>query len=322
MRIALSIIFVVIILALGVCVFFAMRSRKPIGKAVAQLVAALIPPVAGNLLIIASIYETLSIVGCYIYFIGMDVVMFALIQFTKAYCGIEKLRLSLILRVIFYSALALDTIQLLVNIFTHHAFGMESITAYGSTYYRFIPYVGQYIHRVVDYVILGVVVIVFIIKLIKSPKVYSEKYLVILLSMLAVAVWQTFYIFSRTPVDISMIGFGVFGVLVFVLSLYYRPLRLLDRMLAAIASKMPEAILFFDTAGRCIWVNNKAIELLNIDVNQLEDASELLRKKIGEYEFKGFEWSDTFVKGEGEEMMSFFVERHPIVDDHQRAVGS
>ena len=71
MRIALSIIFLLLTIILGVCAFFAHRNKKPIGKTVAWLVAALIPPVIGNAMIIASDKMMLSVVGCYIYFIDV-----------------------------------------------------------------------------------------------------------------------------------------------------------------------------------------------------------------------------------------------------------
>ena len=80
MRIALSIIFIVLILILGACCFFAFRSHKQIGKSVALLMIALMPPVLGNLFIISSPYVVLSTLGCYIYFLGMDIVMMAMIR--------------------------------------------------------------------------------------------------------------------------------------------------------------------------------------------------------------------------------------------------
>ena len=321
MRLALSVILTLLVLILGSCSFFAFRSKKPIGKAVAYLVASLIPPVIGNLFIIASPYEMLSKVGCYIYFIGMDLVMLTLIHFTLKYCGHEKH--AKFIKISLYALLALDTIQLLVNIGTSHAFTMELMTnVYGSDYYRFIPKVGQTIHRVLDYFILGGVLINLIIKSILTPKIYAEKYVVIIIAMLAVAGWQTFYIFSRTPVDISMIGFGAFGVLIFALSLYYRPLRLLDRMLATIASKMPEALFFFDKSNRCIWANQKALQLLDITENDLDQVHPLLKKLLGEYEKEGLNWQSNYISLEEDMIESYEIEKHSINDEKNRLVGS
>lgn len=320
MRVALSITFVVLTVALGVCAFFAYRSKKPVGRPVAYLISALIPPIIGNLFIISAPIEYLSVVGCYIYFIGMNLVMLSLLNFFFSYCEItwHKKLILIIVGIL----LALDSIQLLLNIFTHHAFTMELIEAYGSNYYRFVPHVGQTIHRVIDYSILGAVVIGFIIKTIRSPKVYREKYFVILLAMIVFGAWQTFYIFSRTPLDVSMIGFGVFGVLVFLLALYYRPLRLLDRMLAAITSKIPDAIIFFDTTGRCIWANKRTSVMLGLEEPSADNIMSGLKEKLGDYESKGFGWTETITRGSGDELKSYVVERQEIFDDHNKVVGS
>ena len=319
MRIALSVVFIALILVLGVCTFFARRSRKPIGRPLALLLSALIPPVWGNLFIIASEMEVLSWVGCYIFFLGMNYVMFAMLRFTYIYCDIPK-KLNFI-KYIAYGILALDSIQLLLNPITHHMFGLEAITAYEALYYQFIPFWGQTIHRVVDYVILGGIMVVFLIKTIVSPKVYAEKYYVVLFAMIAVAAWQTIYIALHRPVDYSMIGFAVFGVLMFGLVLYYRPLRLLDRMLATIASKMPESLFFFDKTGKCIWANDKALELLGITNSELDEALTFLKNKVGDYSSRGGEWTETSIVGSGEDMVSYVIEKHSVIDDRKHMVG-
>ena len=320
MRVVLSIIFIVLILILGVCSFFSFKSRKQIGKSVAILMIALIPPVLGNLFIISSPYEILSTIGCYIYFLGMDLVMVAMIRFTFDYCGINFH--NRLIKTILYVILALDAVQLLINIGTGHAFYLELTQAYGADYWKFIPLWGQTVHRVVDYSILGAILIFFIVKTILTPKLYMEKYLVILLAMIAVSAWQTFYIFSGTPVDISMTGFGVFGVLVFLLALYYRPLRLMDRMLAAIASKMPEAIIFLDRHDKAIWINNKASELMGIEVGDLDQVQNKLNERLGDFEKEGNEWKSSSIKGDGENITSYAIEKHAVIDDKGRRVGA
>ena len=318
MRIGLSIAFVSLIAALIVCAFLSAKSRKSAGKAVAILIISLIPPMFGNLFIISSPVQSLAMTGCYIYFIGMDFVMAALIRFTFDYCDFKHRALF---KSVIYSILTLDAIQILLNLATGHVFGMELINVYNGDYWRFIPYAGQYVHRVVDYTILGGVVIAFIYKAVRSPRVYAERYLVVLLAMLAVAAWQSFYIISRTPMDVSMIGFGVFGLLVFILTIYYRPLKLLDRMLASIASKMPEALFFFDTAERCIWLNAKAISLLDVEENRLEEVAGRLKEKIGEFEEKGADWEDTITTGKGSDLTSYVVEKHNVFDARNKVVG-
>ena len=173
MRIALSVVFCVLTVILMMCSFFAFKSKKKIGKSVALLIISLVPPVIGNLLLIAAPIEVLSEVGCYIYFLGMDLVMFATFRFMFDYCGITKH--EKLIKWIVYVALICDAIQLLLNIAFGHAFYMISVEEYGQAYYTFVAvkgFSGQLVHRIVDYVILGGVMIVFLLKTILTPRVY------------------------------------------------------------------------------------------------------------------------------------------------------
>ena len=321
MRVALSVVFAVLIALLGVCAFIAFKKRKkkPIGLPLCLVLLALMFPVAGNLLIIASPKEPLSLTGCYIYYIGMDILMIALIRFAFDYCHFTWHVKTI--KSVLYTVLTADIIQLLVNIFTHHAFTIELIQAYGADFYDMIPLVGQTVHRVIDYAILGGVLVLFIVKTVITPKVYSEKYLVILIAMAIFGAMQTYFIFSNNPIDFSMIGFAIFGFLLFALSLYYRPLRLMDRMLAVIASKMSESLFFFDASLRCVWANTKGYELLGIEENELNKVSDTLREKIGDFDKDDKEWSRNFTKGEGENFTSYAVEKHKVTDHKNKLVG-
>ena len=319
MRIAISAVFVALVVVLAICTFLSSKSKKRISTSVSLLIFSLIPPVIGNLFLIASPVEALSTIGCYIYFLGMDLVMFSMFRFMFDYCDIHFHRK--LIKSIIYTILLFDMIQLVLNVFFHHAFTMVLIEEGGASFYNFTAHWGQTIHRVIDYGILAAIMVVFLVKTITCPRVYAERYLVILLAMVAVGAWQTFNIIARSAVNVSMIGYGVYGVLIFFLSLYYRPLRLLDRMLGEIASKMPESIFFFDTNGRCVWLNDRASQLLGVEAGHLEHVHEALGEKLGDYQKDGDDWENAISFGEGEDMTSYVVEKHNVVDNHNRKVG-
>ena len=65
-------IFLFLIIALVVCAVNARRHHKELGKAVSNLDLAFIPPILGNAIIVIATRKWLALVGCYIYFIGMD----------------------------------------------------------------------------------------------------------------------------------------------------------------------------------------------------------------------------------------------------------
>ena len=279
-RIAFSTILTCLVMALVFCAVRGYKSRKAIGRAVCQLDLALIPPIIGNLIIIGTSVESLAVAGYYIYFLGMDLVMFGLVRFTARYCaglGNGQQNTAAV-----YFVLAADAVQMILNIPFGHAFDVEPVEVQGLDYYRLIPHFGQTIHRVVDYAVFFAVILIFILAVVKSPRIYRERYSIILISMLAIGLRQTFYIFSRTPVDRSMIGFGAFGILITYFSISYRPLRLLDRMLSDIASDMSDGIFVFDPSGSCIWANTRGFEMIGIAGGEPEKAVEGLRIRLSD----------------------------------------
>ena len=290
MRKAFASLIMILTAVLCVCIFFARRSRKPIGKSVAALVAALIPPMVGNLLIIMTQDHLVADIGSYMYFLGMDLIMFAMARFTIHYCDIHGHKALLYVICIL---LAADAVQLFLNPVFHHAFDHETIEFDGAVYYRLVPHLGQTFHRVVIYGMLAIFVIRYTLMTIRSPRVDAERYFVILLAMVITALWQTFYIFSRTPIDRSMIGFGVFGLLIFYFALYYRPVRLLNRMMAGIVGEMPDALFFFDKNGKCIWANEPGLTMTGIIPGEYSAAKDALEKRFGNLDVED-EWTRRF----------------------------
>ena len=284
-----------------------------------MLTNALIPPVIGNLIIIVTDSPVFSTIGYYVYFLGMDLVMVALVHFTIEYCSLSWPHPTL--RNLFFALLAIDVFQYLLNPFFGQAFATEPVMVDGMLYYRLLPNVGQTFHRILDYIVFICVLIVFLVKAVRTPRITAERYWLILVSMVVIGLWQTFYIFSRTPVDRSMIGYGVFGLLVYYFALRYRAMRLLDRMLAIVASQMSEALYFFDSAGQCIWANDRGRELIHVDEEELEQAPRFLRQMLDLKE-EGSEWSCVRTIGTGDMLKSYVIEKHVITDEKKRVAGS
>ncbi len=299
----------------------ARKSYRKIGKTVSVLVGLLIPPVLGNLLIILSGNQTVATIGCYIYFIGMDLVLSLLLRFTCDYCVIRWPRK--IIRYSVYAIFGLDIIQLLLNTVFGHAFSTEAILVDGFNYYRLVPYWGQTLHRVIDYSVFFVVIMIFIVKIVRSPRIYLERYFVILATMLVTGGLQTYYIFSRTPIDRSMAGYGIFGLLIFYFTLQYRPLSLLDRMLASMASDISDGLFLYDLYGKCIWANESGIALVDIKNQQFDQAGELLISKFGEADIHEKDvWADTRTLNSGTEVRYYVFRKNTLTDEKKKKMGS
>lgn len=319
-RTVYPIIFAALILALILCAVKAFRNRKPIGKQLGLIELSCTIPILGNLLIVASSTRAVAVVGYYLYFLGMDFFILSFVLFTDKYCqgignGDHKPTAMFII-------LIADSVQILFDTVFDHGFTVEVINVSGREYYRLVPYSGVYLHRLIDYIIFACICSILILASVKTPRLYREKYLVILFSTIAIAALQTYFVFSRKPIDRSMIGYGIFGVLVFYLALYYRPLRLLDRMLSNMISDMPEAIFAYDPTGNCIWANEPALKLTHLKLTELDHTKEALVGIFGDREFTQSAWTESRVVGVGELARYYTMENHPVNEDTKHLAAS
>ena len=320
MRIKIAVILIILIAMLIACAIKAARSEKSIGRSVSILLCSIIPTVFGNFLIMITTNQLVAYTGYYFYFLGMDLVLYSIFCFIIEYCHIKNYatfskRTILIL-------FGLDYIQYIFNIFFHQAFDTEPIDVEGTIYIQMVPYLGQIFHRILDYGLLAIILLILVYKTVKSPRIYSERYYVILVTLVVVALWQTYYVFSRTPVDRSMIGFGVVGLMFFYFSFYYRPLRLLDQMLATIASELPEALYFFDRGGNCIWANEPAKALLELNSDRLEVAQDRLRLMFGERNWEDDEWSEHKFIESADGNKYYYLEMHSVANESGKKMGA
>ena len=319
-------IFAVFVVLLAMCGTASHRSPKAIGNAVALLCCSLITTMIGNMTVIASASRIASHIGYYIYFLGYDFIAFTLVRFTDEYCrnfGNSDRRPTAILVL-----LAADVLQILISPFTGHVFHTEKIVLEGSPYYSVVPHFGLTTHRVIVYLVMGAVMLIFLIAALKTARIYRGRYMVVLISMFCECIWQGYYIVSRKPIDRSMIGLTVFGLLVFYFTMYYRPLRLLDRMLSNIVSDMPEALFVFDPTGKCIWANERGLMLAGVGENSLDEVYGRLKDIFGECECLSHYTSDSvgneenIVIGSGDEASYYSLERHSVSADSRHLAGS
>lgn len=320
MRTTLSVIFALLISSLIMCVVFSARSKKPMGKPVSNLLGGLTIPVLGNLVIIFSSDQGIAEFGYNIYFLGMDFAVVALLFFTYAYCGFGKIQKTV--RWAIYIVLTLDVVQYILNPFFHFTFATEKITVDGRDYYRLIPYWGQNFHRLACYGLFLVSLIILTVVTIRASKIYVEKYFVILLTMIITAAIETYYIFSRHPLDMSMIGFGIFGLLVYFFSMHYRSMKVLDRLLASMASDMPEAIFFFDNDGKCIWTNEPGRQRVGVSKGDYEAIKENLKYLFEDIDLEKTGWTKKLTVGEGDDIEYLELSMRSATDDEGRQAGS
>ena len=290
---------------------------------VALLLIALLPPIVGNLILISTDQWLLSQIGCYLYYVGIDWSVIVVLRFSCLYCSVPYMGTKW--RIIANAIIAIDIVQLLINPLTGHAFTTVQTLVDGAAYYALVPFAGQIFHRVIAYGIFFVAFGIVAYKTFTASRLYIERYLVLLLCMLICCLWETYYIFSGAPIDRSMISFGVYGLLVFYLVLYYRPMRLLDRMLARVVEDMNAAVFFFDVNVKCIYCNSYARDLIGVEEDEElpDDIGELIGRSIGGW---GGRFTDDWNKrakfAYGNKERYLDISSQQVYDDRKRRVGA
>jgi len=290
-QVSYSLIFIVLIIALLICAIMAHRSDKPVGKFTCLFNVSLISLVSSNLIITNTQNEAIATFGYYLFFISMTIVMMTLASFINVYCrDIDSTATNKKIYIL-YALGCIDIIQLLLGPIFNHVFSIKSNELDSQIYYIDVPKIGLSIHRIIDYIIFFVIIGVLIYRIIKTSKLYREKYVVILIAMLLAGIAQFVFIFVKTTIDKSVIVHGIFGLFVYYYSIKYRPLRLLDAVLSNIASDMNDAVYVFDSLNKCVWANEQGYKLLDLKPGMVGSVKEAIINLFGDLTNKGDNWT-------------------------------
>ena len=288
----LSVLFLVLLAIQIACSILSFKSKKSIGKYTGLLNIAIMFPIVGNLIILRASNEAVSEIGYYTSYIGMTLILMAITQFTTVYCkGVEPERKHSKYYLMYVIGF-FDIFQLLLGTILHHVFTVQKIMLTNKeVFYMDMSSFGLTLHRILTYIIYACIIITYIVCTIRASKLYKEKYVTVLIILLAAGIAQGLFIYSKLPIDRSIIVHSIFGAIVFYLSILYQPLKLLDALLSNIVSDMDDAVFAFDNTKKCLWANEKGFNLLNIDQGKLYLVKDAFLDKFGDLSDKSNKWS-------------------------------
>jgi len=288
----LSVLFLVLLAIQIACSILSFKSKKSIGKYTGLLNVAIMFPIVGNLIILRASNEAVSEIGYYTSYIGMTLILMAITMFTTMYCkGIEPERKHSKYYLMYVIGF-FDIFQLLLGTMLHHVFTVQKIMLTNKEiFYMDMSSFGLTLHRILTYIIYACIIITYIVCTIRASKLYKEKYVTVLIILLAAGIAQGLFIYSKLPIDRSIIVHSIFGAIVFYLSILYQPLKLLDALLSNIVSDMDDAVFAFDNTKKCLWANEKGFNLLNIEQGKLYLVKDAFLDKFGDLSDKSDKWS-------------------------------
>ncbi len=286
-----TLLFIICTIIQLVCVYKARQAKKPSSKYIIYFNLSIAIICAANFIVNISTNRTLSLVGYYFYYNGMTLTLISLIAFTNCYCQDIDKKKKHGKPIKLYIIGGLDILQLNIGLFTKHIIKLNEIIIDNSVYYKATPLIGLTIHRIINYGLFFAVLLIFTLGVIKSSRLYKEKYWVILITLIVGGISQAIFIILKSSIDGAVIAHAITGVCIYFFAIKYKPMKLLDTLLMNVTSNLNDAILVFDDYNKCIWANENAHKLLNTrgDVTKLKDN---LFEMFGDLSNKGEEWTE------------------------------
>lgn len=295
-------------------------SQKSIAKTLRKVLLAAVVATIANMVVIIPVSEAVCMFAHSVFFVGMNWVMYYMMAFVMEYTNSENLMKHG--PFIFGALLLADSVSMVCNFFTHHAFtATEMILDDGEVFYRLNYRQPYHVHLAITNLLIVLAIISLVVKIAKTPRIYRSKYIFILIILVFVGIADTIYVFFGGIIDVSIIGFAAGGVLMYYMSVIYVPKGLVDRLFTMVVHDMMDGVLLFDLDGNCIQANESAIAL--VEPEYRENAAEAfeiwyqkeLQKQVDE------NGRDTVIKVENKTLyLRIFLKK--LLDEDGAAIGA
>lgn len=295
-------------------------SQKSIAKTLRKVLLAAVVATIANMVVIIPVSETVCMFAHSVFFVGMNWVMYYMMAFVMEYTNSENLMKHG--PFIFGALLLADSVSMVCNFFTHHAFtATEMILDDGEVFYRLNYRQPYHVHLAITNLLIVLAIISLVVKIAKTPRIYRSKYIFILIILVFVGIADTIYVFFGGIIDVSIIGFAAGGVLMYYMSVIYVPKGLVDRLFTMVVHDMMDGVLLFDLDGNCIQANESAIAL--IEPEYRENAAEAFeiwyQKELQKQVDKN--GRDTVIKVENKTLyLRIFLKK--LLDEDGAAIGA
>ena len=289
------------------------------------LEAGVVAITANILVAIADSASFAEIASCF-YFVSIDWIIYFLCGFCLSYTDHDRILKKLTLPTALI--MAADSVSILLNPVFGHVFTVyEFQDPYGITYYQTTPLVPFYIHLGIAYLAI-LVGFGFIIRMIvKSHSLYRTKYAIILSVLLLVVILNVIYIVLALPLDISIVFYGIGGILIYFFAEIFVPRTLRIISIERAVDDMNEGLVLFDINNECIYANDffrKHFSIRTEGYNfSCEPIASVLREleKTGE-RFGTTEYSRVTAGEDGDRTEYYRFRCRQLTDKHHVEIGT
>ena len=314
---------VISVFAVAILVATVIKRRKNFEKTSSSLfnyLLSIIIPLSGNALAFFTSSDYLAFTGYTILLLGNVFLIYNLIVFVMDYCGFKFKRS--VIQVIAITVLGSITASVLLNPLLNHMFTIKLITlSDGTLYYGMESGWGKLLCFCLIEALLVLMLAILIDKCIQISSAYHERYIVV---MIAIIVCMSFMFssFSDRPVNKSLVGYLIFGFLLYIFTFIYKPLFIRRRLADSVVENHIDGIIFYDTDVNAIYANDRAYEILKIKSGKPDNCTDKLIEVMGGGDLGAdFDISTRF-KDENYEYIYLRITHRLMKDSRNKDVGS
>ena len=263
-----------VVALLYICIVKVNKSDRQIAGSVKRVLQVAIVAALANLFTVVGKAELICMLEFTVYMIATDWMLYCVLCFAMEYTN-NRFRGS-IWKKILVAVIFLDMFSMLANLFLHQVFVLEPVMVRNRLqYFNLMP--GDYfsLHLAVIYFLAAYSVVVVLIKFMRSPVIYRNKYLVVSVGMtLAIVLSVCFYLLNlfSEGFDYGMIAFGLEGVCIYYCALVFTPQQLVMRTLTYVEYDLSTALIVMDMDGEWVHLNKSAENLLS-EVDRVTDEN-------------------------------------------------
>lgn len=256
-----------------------------------------------------------------LFFVSIDWLLAALVGFCNVYCSfhMERLVKPWILLVI----CAVDSVQLMLNPWLHHAYSMRLSIHKNIGYWVYDAQWAFQLHLLWSYVLVAVIFGMLLQKTLKVPRMYRDKYRNVLLMLSTVVILDALHLILGTIVDFSVLGFPLAAIAIYYYAIEFIPRALVSKTLGLTVDELMDGVIIADAENRAIYANDCIRQMLHLDSKDADhfyDNFEVWCRKHYQSLEENFVYDWTMEQPNGEKRY-LKVQYRRLLDDERRYLG-
>ena len=256
-----------------------------------------------------------------LFFVSIDWLLAALVGFCNVYCSfhMERLVKPWILLVI----CAVDSVQLMLNPWLHHAYSMRLSIHKNIGYWVYDAQWAFQLHLLWSYVLVAVIFGMLLQKTLKVPRMYRDKYRNVLLMLSTVVILDALHLILGTIVDFSVLGFPLAAIAIYYYAIEFIPRALVSKTLGLTVDELMDGVIIADAENRAIYANDCIRQMLHLDSKDADhfyDIFEVWCRKHYQSLEENFVYDWTMEQPNGEKRY-LKVQYRRLLDDERRYLG-